>query len=98
MSTPIAQAAPGNLVPGLGAVPPGAGYAARMFPLHYVAAAAMQKLLKPFADKNAFLLVDPLRNLLVMGGNGHARLRELVLGGATRTILHTMTIPVLMAH
>lgn len=65
---PIAQAAPGNLVPGLGAVPPGAGYAARMFPLHYVAAAAMQKLLKPFADKNAFLLVDPLRNLLVMGG------------------------------
>jgi len=65
---PIDQAAPGNLVPGLGAVSPGAGYAARLFPLHYVSAEAMQKLLKPFADPKAFLLVDPLRNILVMGG------------------------------
>ncbi|HEX5960831.1 MAG TPA: type II secretion system secretin GspD [Rhodanobacteraceae bacterium] len=65
---PVAQAAPGNLVPGLGAVSPGAGYAARLFPLHYVSAEAMQKLLKPFADPKAFLLVDPLRNLLVIGG------------------------------
>jgi general secretion pathway protein D len=65
---PVDQAAPGNLVPGLGAVSPGAGYAARLFPLHYVAADAMQKLLKPFADPKAFLLVDPSRNLLVMGG------------------------------
>ncbi|HEY8229268.1 MAG TPA: type II secretion system secretin GspD [Rhodanobacteraceae bacterium] len=65
---PIDQAAAGNLVPGLGAVSPGAGYAARLFPLHYVSAEAMQKLLKPFADSKAFLLVDPLRNILVMGG------------------------------
>jgi general secretion pathway protein D len=65
---PVEQAAPGNLVPGLGAVPPGAGYAAQLFPLHYVSAEAMQKLLKPFADPKAFLLVDPVRNLLVMGG------------------------------
>ncbi|HEY9111244.1 MAG TPA: type II secretion system secretin GspD [Rhodanobacteraceae bacterium] len=65
---PVEQAAPGNLVPGLGAVPPGAGYAAQLFPLHYVSAEAMQKLLKPFADPRAFLLVDPVRNLLVMGG------------------------------
>ncbi|MGN6790508.1 MAG: type II secretion system secretin GspD [Rhodanobacteraceae bacterium] len=65
---PVEQAAPGNLVPGLGAVPPGAGYAAQLFPLHYVSAEAMQKLLKPFADARAFLLVDPVRNLLVMGG------------------------------
>lgn len=65
---PIDQAAAGNLVPGLGAVSPGAGYAARLFPLHYVSAEAMQKLLKPFADAKAFLLVDPLRNILVMGG------------------------------
>lgn len=65
---PVEQAAPGNLVPGLGAVSPGAGYAAQLFPLHYVSADAMQKLLRPFADPKAFLLVDPLRNLLVMGG------------------------------
>ena len=65
---PVEQAAAGNLVPGLGAVPPGTGYAAQLFPLHYVSAEAMQKLLKPFADPKAFLLVDPVRNLLVMGG------------------------------
>ena len=37
-------------------------------------------------------------DLLVMGGYGHSRLREIMLGGATRTILHDMTVPVLMAH
>jgi nucleotide-binding universal stress UspA family protein len=33
-----------------------------------------------------------------MGGYGHARLREFVLGGVTRSILRTMTAPVLMSH
>ena len=65
---PVEDAAPGTLVPGLAAVSPGTGYAAQLFPLHYVSAEAMQKLLKPFADPKAFLLVDPVRNLLVMGG------------------------------
>jgi nucleotide-binding universal stress UspA family protein len=37
-------------------------------------------------------------DLLVMGCYGHARARELVLGGATRTVLAAMTLPVLMAH
>lgn len=37
-------------------------------------------------------------DLLVMGGYGHSRVREFLLGGATRGILATMTIPVLMAH
>ena len=36
--------------------------------------------------------------LLVMGGYGHARYRELVLGGVTATILRSMTLPVLLAH
>lgn len=36
--------------------------------------------------------------LLVMGCYGHGRLRELVMGGATRTVLEAMTLPVLMAH
>lgn len=35
---------------------------------------------------------------LVMGAYGHSRLRELVLGGATRTVLDSMTVPVLMSH
>ena len=37
-------------------------------------------------------------DLMVMGGYGHSRLRELVFGGATRGILKTMTLPVLMSH
>ena len=41
---------------------------------------------------------DMSADLIVMGGYGHSRLREWVLGGATRTILESMTIPVLMSH
>ena len=37
-------------------------------------------------------------DLLVMGCYGHSRARELVLGGASRTIMDSMTLPVLMAH
>lgn len=37
-------------------------------------------------------------DLLVIGAYGHSRARELLLGGATRTILASMTLPVLMSH
>jgi nucleotide-binding universal stress UspA family protein len=37
-------------------------------------------------------------DLIVMGGYGHSRWREFVLGGATRGILASMTVPVLMSH
>jgi nucleotide-binding universal stress UspA family protein len=37
-------------------------------------------------------------DLVVMGCYGHSRAREWVLGGATRTMLASMTVPVLMAH
>ena len=36
--------------------------------------------------------------LVVMGAYGHSRLRELVLGGMTRGILQSMTVPILMSH
>jgi nucleotide-binding universal stress UspA family protein len=41
---------------------------------------------------------DEAADWLVMGAYGHTRLREFFLGGATRTILSSMTVPVLMAH
>jgi nucleotide-binding universal stress UspA family protein len=41
---------------------------------------------------------DNAVDFMVMGGYGHSRLREFVLGGATRGILQTMTVPALMAH
>jgi nucleotide-binding universal stress UspA family protein len=37
-------------------------------------------------------------DLIVMGAYGHSHMREIVLGGATRTLLDTMTIPLLLAH
>lgn len=43
-------------------------------------------------------LSDVHADLLVMGAYAHARAREQVLGGVTRTMLETMTVPVLMSH
>jgi nucleotide-binding universal stress UspA family protein len=37
-------------------------------------------------------------DFMVMGGYGHSRLREFILGGVTRTVLSSSTIPVLMSH
>jgi nucleotide-binding universal stress UspA family protein len=41
---------------------------------------------------------DEAADLIVMGGYGHSRMRELVLGGVSRDLLAHMTVPVLMAH
>jgi nucleotide-binding universal stress UspA family protein len=41
---------------------------------------------------------DSGADFMVMGGYGHSRLREFVLGGVTRSILQSMTVPTLMAH
>jgi len=37
-------------------------------------------------------------DVIVMGGYGHSRLRETLLGGVTKTIFAAMTVPVLIAH
>lgn len=37
-------------------------------------------------------------DMIVMGAWGHSRLQELVVGGVTRTLLQSMTVPVLMSH
>jgi nucleotide-binding universal stress UspA family protein len=41
---------------------------------------------------------DAGADVMVMGGYGHSRFRELILGGATRGVLGAMTLPVLMSH
>jgi len=41
---------------------------------------------------------DISADFMVMGGYGHSRLREYVLGGATRGILASMTLPTLMSN
>jgi nucleotide-binding universal stress UspA family protein len=51
---------------------------------------AAERLLSQVSDAGA--------DLVVMGGYAHPRVREYVLGGATRTMLESMTVPVLMSH
>ena len=41
---------------------------------------------------------DASADLLVMGGYGHSRMREFILGGVTRGVLASMTVPTLMSH
>jgi nucleotide-binding universal stress UspA family protein len=41
---------------------------------------------------------DDGADLIVMGGYGHSRALEFIMGGTTRTLLASMTIPVLFAH
>jgi nucleotide-binding universal stress UspA family protein len=43
-------------------------------------------------------VADVSADLLIMGGYGHSRLREFILGGVTRTVLKAMTVPALMSH
>ncbi len=50
------------------------------------------------ADALLSRATDLSADLIVMGGYGHSRLREWVLGGVTRHLLAHMTVPVLMSH
>jgi nucleotide-binding universal stress UspA family protein len=57
----------------------------------------------PAADidvTNAILsyVADSSGTLIVMGGYGHSRVSELILGGVTRGMLESMTVPVFMSH
>ena len=44
------------------------------------------------------LAADIDSDMIVMGGYGHSRFREMIMGGATRVVLECMTVPVFMSH
>jgi nucleotide-binding universal stress UspA family protein len=44
------------------------------------------------------MAADTGADLIVVGGYGHSRMREIVFGGVTRTLLSSMTVPVLFSH
>ncbi|WP_428673263.1 universal stress protein [Reyranella sp.] len=61
----------------------------------------VQRDVAPDADVGNIILsraADHDVDLIVMGLYGHSRLREMVLGGVSWTMLSSMTVPVLMAH
>jgi nucleotide-binding universal stress UspA family protein len=50
------------------------------------------------ADAILSYVADCSASLIVMGGYGHARIRELILGGITHDMLKSMTVPVFMSR
>lgn len=61
----------------------------------------VKRITSPDMDVPSTILsyaADSSADMIVMGGYGHSRLREFVLGGATRGLLEAMTVPVLMSH
>jgi nucleotide-binding universal stress UspA family protein len=64
-------------------------------------AVELKRIVAADADVANVLLshaADTAASFIVMGGYGHSRLREFVLGGATRGVLSQMTVPTLMSH
>ncbi len=58
----------------------------------------LAKTMPRVSDVIARHLVDQNAELLVMGAYGHSRIRESILGGATRNTLQMAKLPVFMAH
>jgi nucleotide-binding universal stress UspA family protein len=61
----------------------------------------VQRLDNPLHDVSAMLLntaAEMDADWMVMGAYGHSRVRQMLLGGVTRGILRTATVPVLLAH
>ena len=74
--------------------------AARFFAAHGIDVELRRAAAAGIDDGTAILneAAETGADLIVMGAYGHSRLRESILGGATRTVLREMTAPVLMSH
>ena len=61
----------------------------------------VKRITSPDIDVTSTILsyaADSSADMIVMGGYGHSRLREFILGGVTRGLLETMTVPTFMSH
>jgi nucleotide-binding universal stress UspA family protein len=67
---------------------------------HDLAASVNKFACAPGAIHSAILSLaaDTSADLMVMGGYGQSRLREFILGGVTRGMFKSLTVPTLMAH
>jgi nucleotide-binding universal stress UspA family protein len=67
---------------------------------HGVKAEAAHTIAKDISEGDALLsyAADLGVDLIVSGGYGHSRAREMVFGGVTRTLLEEMTVPMLLSH
>jgi nucleotide-binding universal stress UspA family protein len=73
---------------------------ARHLVRHGINAETARTVMTSISASDALLsyAADLSAEMLVVGGYGHSRLRELILGGVTRELLRHMTLPVLMSH
>lgn len=85
---------------GNGGGPDAASDVKRYLSLHGIGIRLHRREVAPgdIGDALLSLVADISADMLVMGCYGHSRAREWVLGGASRVILESMTVPVLMAH
>ncbi|MEE9427641.1 MAG: universal stress protein [Paracoccaceae bacterium] len=76
------------------------GSLAKMLSRHGVKAeiSVLAKTMPRVSDVIARHVVDQNADLLIMGAYGHSRIRESILGGATRNILETTQLPLFLAH
>lgn len=67
---------------------------------HGVKAEAAHTVATDISEGDALLsyAADIGADLIVCGGYGHSRAREMVFGGVTRTLLQEMTVPMLLSH
>jgi nucleotide-binding universal stress UspA family protein len=77
---------------------PGADIALYLARHHVKANVRQEQTEIPVGEALLSLAADLNADLLVMGCYGHSRLREILLGGVSRTILDSITLPVLMSH
>ena len=77
-----------------------AGRMAQHLSRHGVNAEVKRAVMKDIDDATVLLnaAVDMSADLIVAGGYGHSRFREVALGGVTRTLLREMVAPVFMSH
>ncbi len=73
---------------------------ARHLARHGVKAVAAETVSGPISTADALLnyASDIGADLIVIGGYGHSRVREIVFGGVTRSLLRHMTVPILFSH